>query len=325
MAFRMTREDKRTKWNYRVQLVAFHITHVCSHRCPFCYFADDNIKPKHPTLQDLLRVIKNLIAADVKEITLLGGDPGAYPEAVPLARYAAEAGISVSILSNTLRFPKSSIEEAARYISAFETTIHDVTPERHDMFCKVRGAYEFVVSRLRRAGELGRKTGIELNVTASTAGRLYDIVSRIIEVERVPLSYVVVQRIVPFGRAAHSSEFTLTRALAEKALYEIEKIDKHLGINIAVEDPFPLCILPQEVRKYMIPCAWGFTKAAVNENGDVSRCGRTLDIGLAIFLKRLCWKYGTIRRSFGLFEAGSTSQEGVKPVQTWSFVAVAVP
>lgn len=282
-------------------MVALHITPVCSHRCGFCYFADSSVKPKHPPLDQLLKVVSALATSGVKELALLGGDPGAYPHALEVAKHAAERGLRVSILSNTLRFPGSSIEKASEYISAFEATIHHVEPDRHDAFCHAKGAYAFVTARLRRAAELGRVTGIAVNVIPETAHELFDLVSRVVEVERVPLEYIVLQRIVPFGRAAESPDFTLTRSLAEQALREIRKVDERLGIKISVEDPFPLCILPGDAAKYMVPCAWGFTKAAVNANGDLSRCGADPRYRLGNILQTPLleiWNNSEILRSF---------------------------
>ena len=31
-------------YNYTVDLVALHITEVCGHRCPMCYFVNENNK-----------------------------------------------------------------------------------------------------------------------------------------------------------------------------------------------------------------------------------------------------------------------------------------
>jgi radical SAM protein with 4Fe4S-binding SPASM domain len=227
----------------------------------------------HPPLDQLTRIVDALAAATVREVTFLGGDPAIYPSAVPLARHANERGIAVSILSNTHRYPGSSVEEAANWVSAFETTIHAPKPEEHDAFCQKKGAFEYVVSRLRRAAAAGRKTGLAINVTPQSAGQVFDIADTVRNRYGVPLDYIIVQRIIPFGRAQTTSAFTIAREHAERALVDIERIDNELGIRISVEDPFPLCVLPVRLRKYMTRCAWGFTKASVNDKGDLSRCG----------------------------------------------------
>lgn len=262
-----------TAHKYKIELIALHITGICSHKCPMCYIADEHHKPEHPSLSDLLRIVDELANAEVAEIVLLGGDPATYPFLIELIKYIHSKGIAITILSNTLTFSNSSIEETSKYIGAFETTIHHYIPEKHDEFCRKSGAYNLVVGQLRKASQLKVKTGIAINVIPEISDKIYELVYRIVKIEKVQLDYIVVQRIVPFGRALNSSQFTLTRKHAEQALRGIKKVDTLLGIQITVEDPFPLCVLPENVKKYMNPCAWGYTKAAINSKGDLSRCG----------------------------------------------------
>jgi len=299
----MLSDAMKEDYKYQVETVAFHITQVCSHQCPFCYVNDgSSVKPTQPSLVKAIRVVDALGSANVKNIILLGGDPGAYPHAVDLAKYAVEKyGIRVSILSNTLAFPHSSIEEAAKYISAFETTIHNIEPVLHDQFCRKDGAYHAVIDKLRKVSALGRETGIAINILPAISNKIFNLVERIVAVEKVQLNYIVVQRIVPFGRAAGSSDFTLTRQQAERSLIDIKRIDKELGIAITVEDPFPLCILPNDLKKYMNPCKWGISIAAVNIEGALSRCGADPRYRLGNILERPLldiWNSSEVLESF---------------------------
>ena len=148
---------------------------------------------------------------------------------------------------------------------------------------------------------MGRQTGIAINILPAISDKIFDLVNRIVSVEKVNLNYIVVQRIVPFGRAAGSTEFTVTRQQAEQALTDIKRIDKELGITITVEDPFPLCILPSDLKKYMNPCKWGFTIAACNIDGALSRCGADTRYRLGnIFERPLLeiWNTSEILESF---------------------------
>ena len=259
---------------YRVDLVAFHITANCGHRCPFCYMAEIRGQhPRHPPLYRLQKIVDALSFSDVREVTFLGGDPAIYPHAVELASYCYSKGLRVSVLSNTHRYPHASFDEVTKYVSSFETTIHSPIASEHDAFCHSEGAFTSVLSRLQMAAAAGRQTGIAINVTPLSVGKIYEIAKVVRDEYKVPLNYIIVQRIIPFGGARSTSAFTITREHAELALVDIERIDNELGIHISVEDPFPLCVLPIKLRKYMTPCAWGFTKAAVNDKGDLSRCG----------------------------------------------------
>lgn len=290
-------------YKYKINLVALHITYSCSHRCPFCYVATNDFVQKKPppSLNKLKAVVDAIHRAEVKEITFLGGDPASYRHVVDLAKYVSSRDIKVTILSNTLSFPYASIEEAAKYIQSFETTIHHSNPEEHDKFCKSKGAYRKVIDNLRTCSNFGRKTGIAINVTPVTADKIFSIVKSIIVDEKINLNYIIIQRIIPMGRASSSTDFTISKKQAELALHEIDLVHKEFGVEIAVEDPFPLCIMPEHLRKYLSYCEWGFTRAAINSEGDLSRCGADPRYRLGNILKTPLlelWNNSPILKSF---------------------------
>lgn len=259
---------------YKVELAALHITNGCSHKCPYCYVAsNEGLNDQHGDLLVLKKIVDELDSAGVNEVNFLGGDPAIYPHVVELAKYVKEKGISPSILSNTHLYQKSSFNEALKYFDAFEATIHHHDERVHDHFCSKDGAFTQVTCALKKASDAGKKIGIAINVTPKTNDIIFDIVNCLYAKKKINISYVIIQRIIPTGRAASATCFTLSKNQAEKSLKNIERVDKELGISITVEDPFPLCILPNEMHKYMVPCAWGITKCAISSNGALSRCG----------------------------------------------------
>ena len=261
------------KYKYLVDLVAFHITKVCSHRCPMCYSAKKSERPFHYPIEKLIEITKLLIDSNVREITLLGGDPAAHPNVLDVAKYASDGGIKVSILSNTLSFKNSSPEEIMKYISSFEATIHHYIPEKHDDFCKHKEAFNLLVRNLQIYSRLGASVGIAINITPLSVNNIFRIVYTLSIQYNINIKYVIIQRIIPFGKAASTSDFTITRKQAEISLREIKKVKTELGVNVIIEDPVPLCILPEELREFVIPCQWGIRKVSINGNGELSRCG----------------------------------------------------
>ena len=101
----------------------------------------------------------------------------------------------------------------------------------------------------------------------------FTMISSLVRKSGVKISYIIIQRIVQFGKAAGSTKYNLNKEQANAALEQINRISEDFGIKITVEDPFPLCVIDKKYHKYMHPCEWGFTKAAISANGDFSRCG----------------------------------------------------
>jgi radical SAM protein with 4Fe4S-binding SPASM domain len=259
---------------FSITTAALHITYFCTHACPMCY-ANAGVNPnKHPPLERLLKVVDKLSEANIKEISLVGGDPASYPQIGDLCKYIHNKGVDISILSNTLCFSGISNIEIAEYISAFEGTIHSHIPEEHDNFCKTSGAFKQLVDNLYIFKSLGKKIGITLNIIPRTSEKLFDIVYELVETHKLALDYIVLQRIVPMGRADNKTDFILFKHHIDNAMQCIKNIDEKLKIKINVEDPFPICLLEEDHKKYMNhKCEWGWSKVAVNPEGKLSRCG----------------------------------------------------
>lgn len=259
---------------FSVTTAAFHITYFCTHACPMCYAKAGANSYKHPPLGQLIKVVDKLSEANIREISLVGGDPASYPLIGDLCKYIHKKGIDISILSNTLCFSGISNIEIAEYISAFEGTIHSHIPEEHDRFCKTSGAFKKLIGNLSVFKSLGKKIGITLNITPETSENLFNIVYEIVETHKLALDYIVLQRIVPMGRAENKTNFILFKHHIDNAMQCIKNIDEKLKIKINVEDPFPMCLLEEEYKKYMHhKCEWGWSKVTVNPDGKLSRCG----------------------------------------------------
>lgn len=86
--------------NYNVDLVALHITEVCGHGCPMCYFASEsNKKAIHYPITDLISVINELASEGVKEISLLGGDPATHPNIIEIVSTAKSKNLIIEVFS----------------------------------------------------------------------------------------------------------------------------------------------------------------------------------------------------------------------------------
>jgi radical SAM protein with 4Fe4S-binding SPASM domain len=238
-----------------------------------CYISAQRNNLGHADIDKIIQVCDALIEARVNEVTLLGGDPAKHPEVIKVAKHLATNGVVVSILSNTLGFKNDELKDVVKHVSSFETTIHSHIPQDHDLFCNSPGAFDRVTEKLKYFSDEGKKTGIAINVTPKTHDALFRIAELLVKEKKINLSYIILQRIIPLGKASEISSYTITRDQAIKSLYEIREIEKQFGIDIVIEDPFPICILPEELHKYIKPCQWGINKVSINAEGDLSRCG----------------------------------------------------
>lgn len=257
---------------YKLTSVILHITDMCTSHCPYCYACANDKKYSHADIGTIYRIIDELSKAEVERVSLLGGDPVLHPHIIDIARRISEKGIATGIMSNTMNLPVS-VDEAVKYIDVYETTIHGCNSTEHDAFSGKPGAYDLLMKNLKTLSKYDVTIGVAINIIPETSDRLYDMVESLICKEKIRIGYIVLQRIIPFGRAEDSTRYSLSKENLEQALENVDKIHEQLGIKISVEDPFPLCAMDKHYRKYMHPCEWGYSKAALNGNGDLTRCG----------------------------------------------------
>lgn len=285
---------------YKLSSVILHITDMCTSHCPYCYACANDKKYSHADIGTIYRIIDELSKEEIERVSLLGGDPVLHPHIIEIAKRLSENGIGTGIMSNTMSLPVP-IDEVVKYIDVYETTIHGRNAIEHDAFSHKTGAYDVLMSNLKNISQYDVSIGIAINIIPETSDRLYDMVETLIHKEKIHISYIILQRIIPFGRAEESTRYSLSKENLERALENVDKVHEQLGIKISVEDPFPLCAMEERYRKYMHPCEWGYTKAALNGNGDLTRCGADPRYMLGNIFERPIkelWEHSPILKEF---------------------------
>lgn len=258
--------------NYKLSSVILHITDRCTSHCPYCYACASDTNYSHADINTIYKIIEELSQVKIERVSLLGGDPVLHPYIVDIARRLYQNGIAVGVMSNTMEFSED-FSEVVKYIDVYETTIHGRNATEHDAFSNKEGAYNILMDNLRTLSKYDVSIGIALNIIPENAEILYEMIQNLIHKEKIRVGYIILQRIIPFGRAEDSTRYMLSKENLSKALENVDRIHNELGIKISVEDTFPLCAVDEQYRKYMHPCEWGYTKAALNGKGDLTRCG----------------------------------------------------
>ena len=285
---------------YSVKLVALHVTQACSHRCSFCYLSG-NPGGAHGDKHTLMRIVDALGGQGVREIAFLGGDPCEHPNLLEVAQRARQLGISTTVVSNTHNYLGADPQFVAKVVCCVDTTFHAATPAEHDIIALKDGAYDKVVGNLRRLRGHIASMGVTCNITPQNCRELYVLLDRLLHKEQLPIDHVLVQRIIPQGRARDTSSHMVGDVHASAGLEQLDRAKRDFGLRVICEDTFPLCAIPQRFHQMLSRCEWGFTRAAVNYLGDLSRCGSDPRYRLGNILERpLCdiWNNSEILKSF---------------------------
>lgn len=273
---------------YHIENVELEITNACTHRCPYCYLGD--ISSQNPVrfsdFNTICRIIDKLNKYGVKMIALLGGDPVLHPRIVDIMRYIkSSSNIKVSIMSNTLAFdPSLSIEKLSKLIDNIDLTLHGKTAHEHEIYCHAKkGLYDEIMTKLQTYIDLGTNVNVAINLIPSTYNKIYDMVKAVRD-RGVHFTALLLQRIIPLGRAQEKDIYNLTKKQISEALSQIEQCEKEFNVEISFEDPYPLCCIDKKYFRYMKGCPEGISRLPIKGDGGVSLCGVSSETNLGNIL-----------------------------------------
>jgi radical SAM protein with 4Fe4S-binding SPASM domain len=255
-----------------IDYIAFHLTYVCENKCPYCYVGDEG-RETHPPFERVKKIVRKLARDGIKEILLVGGNPCTYPRLKEVVGLMKKLNLKVYIISNTLSFKEKDF--FLENIDDFQATILGSRAKEHDAEAGREGAYSILLNNIKFLNARGRKVTIALSLHKQNFDRVFEIVRNLVENEGIKIKELVIQRIIPCGRAANTLEFSIARKEEVDEIFkQLHQLRKKYGLRIDFEDPFPLCIVDESYRYLQThACEWGFRKGSVDFKGNIGRCG----------------------------------------------------
>jgi len=160
------------------QSISLTITNHCNLRCQMCgqwsqegYIRGNPERLKHEmTLADWKRVIDELVAHDVPDLLLRGGEPFMFPQIIELLEYIHDKGVFISIDTNGTMLARHAGEIAR--IGGMHLTISVDGPEAiRDEVRRVTGTFQRLKDGIARIcaaeEETGNKIGRSICFTIS--------------------------------------------------------------------------------------------------------------------------------------------------------------
>lgn len=149
-------EDPRSVpcWAYVV------ITDACSHRCAWCYGGFDAALDRCLSLADYRRLLDNLAALDILQVTLAGGEPTEHPDFRAIVQTTDAHGFLIHVASHGEQIDA----DLARFMADHhvrQVQLNFQGSRFHDAIHGVRGSYD----RQRAAVAHLRSAGIEITTT----------------------------------------------------------------------------------------------------------------------------------------------------------------
>jgi radical SAM protein with 4Fe4S-binding SPASM domain len=267
-------------------VVMWNLTRQCNLSCDHCYMDARPDGREELSLEEGIRLVNDLADLKVPMLIFTGGEPLMSRNFYAYAFHAKEIGQRCVISTNgTLITPEAARLLAEAEIKYVGVSLDSASPQKHDSFRGVTGAYERALQGLRNARDAGLKTGLRITLTRDNWQDIPALLSLALD-ECIPR--FCLYHLVPTGRGAGIADKDVTpeqrrsviRFLAEAAVELKDRKIEILTTDSPMDGAYLLELLKDDPRRDYVRsllvnaggCSTGTKVANINHRGDVHPC-----------------------------------------------------
>ncbi len=215
-----------------LRMIAWEVTQACNLACVHCRAAAVNEPPPGElSTQEAFRFLDEVASFARPVIILSGGEPLMRKDIFEIAAYGRDKGIKMVMAPNgTLINDEVAFKLKEVGIDRVSISIDGSSPEKHDKFRQVDGAFEGVM----RGIEFLKKAGISFQInTTVTRFNLEDLPNILSLTKGIGAAAWHVFLLVPTGRAKDMKNEEISPEDYEKTLnwlYEVQR-DEHIFVK----------------------------------------------------------------------------------------------
>lgn len=271
------------------RLVAWETTRACDLACVHCRaVAQPHPDPRQLTTPEAFRLVDDIAAFQEPVILILtGGDPMKREDIFDVAARAARAGLRVVMSPSGTQVTPQSVQQLKQAgVQRISVSLDGSTPEIHDTFRRVPGAFAAATQSLAYAREGGLPFQINTTVTRHNRGDLANMLRLAVQLGAVTWDVFM---LVPTGRGTVQMEVTPEEY--EETLHFVHQASQTAPIQVKMTcAPHYKRVQVQERRRARVAgagtqpqahpahgfsrgCMAGFGFCFVSHLGEVGGCG----------------------------------------------------
>jgi len=150
-------------------ILAWELTRACNLNCVHCRASATNTPgPDELSTMEGRTLLKDLSAGGTRLVILSGGEALVRPDVFELASYGTSLGLRMTLATNgSLVTPDVAVKMKDAGIARVSVSIDGVTPDIHDAFRGMPGAFEGAISGIRTLVDAG--VPVQVNTTVAAA------------------------------------------------------------------------------------------------------------------------------------------------------------
>jgi len=166
--------------DYGPRRLSVELANICNLHCSYCFRSDDNLYSTHAEFFpiDLLRRIisEARSAANITRVSFTGGEPTLHPSFAEALEAIAEAGLTVSFVTNGWHFDRvwPAIQAHRSSVSHVAFSLDGITRESHDQW-RGEGSFDRLVRAFSRCYVSKLPFGVKIVVRRDLVDQLEQI------------------------------------------------------------------------------------------------------------------------------------------------------
>jgi radical SAM protein with 4Fe4S-binding SPASM domain len=212
-------------------VIAWELTRSCTLSCKHCRGAASNKDYSGEfTTEECKKVIDNIASFSSPILIMTGGEPMMRDDIFDLIQYASELGIKPVLATCGHIIDLSTAKKLKKAgILAISISIDGSTPEAHDDFRGIKGAYAKTLEGLNNIIEVGIPFQVNVTVTKHNVNDLPKILDKAIELGAKTLDCFF---LVPTGRGSSLHNHEISAEQHESALLWIQSVSQTAPIRV---------------------------------------------------------------------------------------------
>ena len=235
--------------DYGPRRLSVELANICNLHCSYCFRSDDNLYSTHAEFFpiDLLRRIvgEARSAANITRVSFTGGEPTLHPSFAETLAAIAEAGLTVSFVTNGWHFDRvwPSIQAHRASVSHVAFSLDGITRESHDRW-RGEGSFDRLVRAFSRCYMSKLPFGMKIVVRRDLVDQLEQIAIFAARMGAASLRFV---HVMPTSNAlADESALNLAeqRAVEEEIAILARIFKMEIGIDVGyynIDEQRPPC------------------------------------------------------------------------------------
>lgn len=215
-------------------------TNACNLRCHHCHADAGRPHAGELTTQEVHRVIDQLAEMGCWRLSLGGGEPLVRADLPEIVRKANGRGVAVRVATNATAATPAVVESLRGLtFEVFKVSMEGTTDETCDAVRGVPGAFQAALAGIARLQTLAVPIELHRVFMRSNVGELEALVSL---AERVGVNRLVLDTVMPVGRAARRPDLLLTDDETRRLWDDVDALRSRTSLTIELPHraPFPV-------------------------------------------------------------------------------------